>query len=111
MHWYEHRDTKKYNKWFQKRFFLADEQCDAKHKDIKLVTTEARRIYLVSKPNYHITIFFFRKFISHRNEKAQILTNKSVYLDLSILEISKVVMYKFWYEYVKISEIILQAAL
>ena len=28
------------------------------HKDSKLVTFEARRNYLVSQPNYHITIFF-----------------------------------------------------
>ena len=27
--------------------------------------------------------------------------NKLVYLGLSILELSKMVMYKFWYEYVK----------
>ena len=27
--------------------------------------------------------------------------NKPVYLDLSILELSKIVMYKFWYDYVK----------
>ena len=29
-----------------------------KHRDIKLVTTERRRDYLVSEPNYHITKFF-----------------------------------------------------
>ena len=29
-----------------------------KHRDIKLVTTERRRIYLVSEPNYHTTKFF-----------------------------------------------------
>ena len=29
-----------------------------KHEDIKLVTTERRRSYLVSKPNYHTTKFF-----------------------------------------------------
>ena len=28
-----------------------------KHRDIKLVTTEKRRIYLVSEPNYHATNF------------------------------------------------------
>ena len=27
--------------------------------------------------------------------------NKPVYLDLSILEISKIVLYQFWYDYVK----------
>ena len=30
-----------------------------KHRDIKLVTTEPRRNYLVSEPNYHKTNFFF----------------------------------------------------
>ena len=29
-----------------------------KHWDMKLVTTEARRNYLVSEPNYHTTNFF-----------------------------------------------------
>ena len=28
------------------------------HGDIKLVTTETRRNYLVSEPNYHTTKFF-----------------------------------------------------
>ena len=38
-----------------------------KYRDIKLVTTERRKNYLVSKPNYHPTKSF--KFISNRNEK------------------------------------------
>ena len=29
-----------------------------KHRDVKLVSTERRRIYLVSEPNYHTTKFF-----------------------------------------------------
>ena len=29
-----------------------------KHRNVKLVTTERRRNYLVSEPNYHITKFF-----------------------------------------------------
>ena len=29
-----------------------------KHRDIKLVATEKRRNYLVSKPNFHTTKFF-----------------------------------------------------
>ena len=39
---------------------------------------------------------FFKKFMSNRNEK-----NKPVYLALSILEMSKTVMYGFWCDYVK----------
>ena len=33
--------------------------------------------------------------------KTQILKNKPVYLGLSILELSKIVVYQFWYDYVK----------
>ena len=40
-----------------------------KHRHIKLVTTETRRKYLVSEPNYHKV--FHRKFISNRNEKSR----------------------------------------
>ena len=31
----------------------------------------------------------------------EILINKPVYLGLSILELSEVLMYEFWYDYVK----------
>ena len=34
-------------------------------------------------------------------KKTQMLINKPVYLDLSILDMSKSVMYEFWYNYVK----------
>ena len=34
-------------------------------------------------------------------KKKQIFINTSVYLALSILEISKILMYEFWYDYVK----------
>ena len=39
----------------------------------------------------------------NRNEKAQILMNEPepVYLGLSILDLWKTVMYKFWYDYIK----------
>ena len=32
-----------------------------KHRDIKLVTTERKRNYLVSEPNYHTTMLFSQK--------------------------------------------------
>ena len=41
------------------------------HRDIKLVTTDRRRNYLVSEPNCHGTKFFTKKVISNRNEKKQ----------------------------------------
>ena len=33
--------------------------------------------------------------------KTQVLMNKPVYMCLSILDLSKTVMYEFWYDYVK----------
>ena len=40
-----------------------------KHRNIKLVTTQARRNYLISEPNYHTTNFFIRNINSNGNEK------------------------------------------
>ena len=42
-----------------------------KYRNIKLATTERRRNYVVSEPNYHTTKFYHthRRFISNRNEK------------------------------------------
>ena len=34
-------------------------------------------------------------------KKTEILINKPVCLELSILELSKILMYEFWYDYVK----------
>ena len=66
-----------------------------KHRDIKLLTTERRRNYLVSETNYHTTKFFTENLLAIRMRKTQLLMNKPVYLGLSILDLSKTVMYVF----------------
>ena len=71
-----------------------------KHKDIKLVIKEERKIYLVSEPNYHI-IFFSENLLVIEIRKTKILINEPVYLGLSLLQLSKRVMHEFWYHYVK----------
>ena len=72
-----------------------------KQRDIKLVTTERRRNYLVSEPNYPSAKFFTENVLATDTKKTQILMNKPVYFGLSILELSTVLMYEFWYDYVK----------
>ena len=69
--------------------------------DIKLVTTERRRNYLVSEPNYHTTKFFTKNLLAIEMKKTEILMNETVYLGLVILKFSKILMYEFWYDYVK----------
>ena len=72
-----------------------------KHRDIKLVTTEKGRKYLVSELNYHSTKFFTENLLAIEIRKTSILMNKAACLGLSILEINKIVMYNFWYDYGK----------
>ena len=72
-----------------------------KHKDIKLVTTEEKRIKLVSEPNYHTTKQFSENLLAIEMKKTKVKMNKPVYLGMSILDISKTLMYEFWYDYVK----------
>ena len=42
---------------------------------------------------------FHKKSISNRNEKTETLMNNPIYLRLSVLELSKILMYEFWYDY------------
>ena len=72
-----------------------------KHRDIKLVTTEEKRNKLVSKPNYHTAKHFSETLLAIEMKKTKLKMNKPVYLSMSILDISKTLMYEFWYDYVK----------
>ena len=72
-----------------------------KHRNIKLVTTKRKRNYLISEPNYHTTKFFTETLLPIEMRKTQILMNKPVHLGFLILDLSKTVMYEFWYDYVK----------
>ena len=51
-----------------------------KHRDIKLVTTERRRIYLVSEPNYYTTEFFTENLLAIEMKKKQ----KQIYLKINL---------------------------
>ena len=73
-----------------------------KHRDIKLVTTDKRRNQLVSEPNYHTTKYFSENLMAiEMKKKTKVKMNKLIYLGMSILDISKTLMYEFWYDYIK----------
>ena len=72
-----------------------------RHSDIKLVTKDKRRNHLVSEPNYHSTKWFSEGTLAIELRKTKVKMNKPLYLGLSMLEISKTLMYKFWYDYIK----------
>ena len=71
------------------------------HRDIKLVTSEIRRKPLVSEPNYYSHNNFSNGLMAIEMKKTRVKMTKPLYLGMSILDISKILMYKFWYDYIR----------
>ena len=71
------------------------------HRDIKLVTINERRNKLVSEPNYHTSKQFSENLLAIEMKKKKVKMNKPVYLGQAIFDISKALMYEFWYDYIK----------
>ena len=71
------------------------------HRDIKLVTSDKRRKRLVSEPNYHSHKNFSEHLMAIEMKKIRVKMAKPLYLGMSILDISKTLMYEFWYDYIK----------
>ena len=72
-----------------------------KHRDIKLVTTNKKRSKLVSEPNYHTMNCISENLSIIEMYKTRVKMNKPIYLGLSMLDISKIIMYEFWHDYIK----------
>ena len=72
-----------------------------KHRDIKPVTTDKRRNQLASEPTYHTTKSFSENLMAIEMKRTRVKMNKPIYFDMSILDISKILMYEFWYDYIK----------
>ena len=67
----------------------------------KSVTTDKGKNQLVPEPNYHTTKYLSENVLAIEMRKIKVKMNKPVYLGLSILEISKILMYEFWHDYIK----------
>ena len=72
-----------------------------KHRDIKLVTTDKKRSKLVSETNYHTMNYISEDLSIIEVKRAKVKMNKPIYLGFSILDISKILMYEFLYDYMK----------
>ena len=71
------------------------------HRNIKLVTTNKQRSKLASEPNYHSTKYISKDLLIMEMKKTEVKMNKPIYLGQAILDISKTLMYEFWYNYIK----------
>jgi hypothetical protein len=74
-----------------------------KHRDIRLVTKWDGQWGvrgLISKPNFHSSVVFDEDMVVVEMNKLEIFMNKPIYVGFSILDISKIFLYDFYYEYV-----------
>ena len=71
------------------------------HRHIRLVKTDKRRSILASEPNYHSTKYISKNLLVMEMKKTEVRMNKPIYLVQAILDISKNLMYEFWYDYIK----------
>ena len=74
---------------------------NVRKQDIKLVPTDEKRNQLASEPNYHTRKYFPENLMEIKMKQTKVKVNKPVYLGMSILDISKILMYEFWYDYIK----------
>ena len=72
-----------------------------KHCNIKLAKTDKKRNKLVSESNYHTMKLIDDNLAIIEMKKVNVKMNKPIYLGLSILDISKITMYEFWYDFIK----------
>ena len=70
------------------------------HRDIKPVTSDKRRKRLVSEPNSHSRKRFSDHLMAIEMKKTSAQMSKPLYLGMSILDISKILIYEFWYDYI-----------
>ena len=70
------------------------------HRDIRIVTTYKRRCILAPEPDYH-SKYISKDLLIMEMKKTEVKRNKPLYLGQAILDISKTLMYEFWYDYIK----------
>ena len=70
--------------------------------DVKLVNTKEKLRKLVAKPNLKSPPkIFSENLVSVHMRKTSLLMNKPIYLGMCILDLSKIIMYDFHYNYIK----------
>ena len=69
--------------------------------NVKLVTNEKALNKLVKKPNYKRVSEFHENLVAVHMEKTTVELDKPIYLGMSILDLSKTLMYKFHYNHIK----------
>ena len=72
-----------------------------KRVQIDLVNSEAKARKLICQPNFNGYTIFCENLVALHMKKTHLVINKPVYLGISILDLSKTLMYRFHYDYIK----------
>ena len=69
--------------------------------DVKLVTNEKQTRKLICKPNFLHSNKLCDNLVAIHMGKTKVVSNKLIYVGMTVLDLSKMLMYKFHYEYIK----------
>ena len=69
--------------------------------DIRLISSDIVVKKLAAKPNYDCCTIFDENLVAVHMKKTKLYFNKPIYLGMSILDLSKSLMYDFHYNYIK----------
>ena len=72
-----------------------------RHRNIKLITNEEKYLKTVMKPIFKSGVLLGENLMGCEMGKIKVVTNKPIYLGQAILDLSKIVMYEFRYDYMK----------
>ena len=70
------------------------------HRNIKLVTTDEKYFHMVMRPNFKSGVLFGENLMGCEMGKIKVVMNKPAYLGQAILDLSKIMMYEFHYDYI-----------
>ena len=71
-----------------------------RHRDIKLVNNKEKYLKTVMKPNFKSATLLGPDLMGCEMGKVKVIMNKPVYLGQAILDLSKIIMYEFHYDYI-----------
>ncbi|WAR26048.1 SUHW-like protein [Mya arenaria] len=71
------------------------------HKNIELVHTEGRLQKVTAKPAYKNTTIFNEDLVAVELYRTKVSLCKPIFCGMSVLDLSKCLMYDFWYNYIK----------
>ena len=70
-----------------------------KHRSIRLVTNRESYLRTIMRPNFKSAVLFGENLMGCEMGRIKVVMNKPVYLGQAMLDLSKIVMHEFHYDY------------